>query len=428
MAARFGLLLVLLLGLLLACFTLLKLAGVAVPSLANSFRRLPLILLVVGAFLAGASAVVIAALLRDLARAVREARRAHKAGRAQEMAALYHRGVDAQLAGRREAAAEAYGDVLAREPGHPEAHLRLGDLARERGDHEAALAHHLQALGSAERADTLLTVAGDYERLGRVDDALSLYRRLLQEKKDHLPALRAIRALSVARERWREALEVQERLVALARDDERSRELGWLAGIHYEIGKSCLAEGSLADARRHFGAAIQADRAFLPAHLALGDAWERAGDRREAIRTWRRAAELASAPVLLQRLERAYRDEGRPTRMISLYQEGLERAPGDLALAFALGRVYFELAMLDEALDQFQKLEVRAPDLAPLHAFLGAIYERRGQAAEAFEEYRRVLHLVQSFEWPHHCAACGAAHTRWQDRCPVCGRWDTSRA
>jgi len=278
-----------------------------------------------------------------------------------------------------------------------------------------------RAAGSAER------LAEDYRRLGRIDDALDTYRQIVQRDKDHATALRAIRELTGSAGRWEEALEVQERLVSLAADRERPVELGWLAGIRYEIGKARMSEGKLAEGRRHFSEAVRADRTFLPAHLALGETWERAGERREAIRIWRHAADVAPAPVLLQRLEQAYRAEARPSQMIALYREALDRAPQDLALAFALGRVYFELEMLDEAADQFQKLEVRAPDLAPIHAFLAAIYERRGHAVEAFEEYRGALRLAQAFDWPHRCSACGAAHARWYDRCPACGRWNTSR-
>ena len=49
--------------------------------------------------------------------------------------------------------------------------------------------------------------------------------------------------------------------------------------------------------------------------------------------------------------------------MIALYRAASERAPDNLALAVGLGRVYFELEMLDEAADQFEKVEVRAPDM-----------------------------------------------------------------
>jgi len=78
-------------------------------------------------------------------------------------------------------------------------------------------------------------------------------------------------------------------------------------------------------------------------------------------------------------------------------------------------------------LEQFEKIEVRAPDIPAIHAYLGAIFERRGRGAEAFEEYRRALHLTQSFDWPHTCSACEAMHAGWRDRCPACGRWSTSR-
>jgi lipopolysaccharide biosynthesis regulator YciM len=113
--------------------------------------------------------------------------------------------------------------------------------------------------------------------------------------------------------------------------------------------------------------------------------------------------------------------------MIALYQAASARIPESVPLAFALGRVYFELAMLDEAADEFQKVEVREPDLPGLHAFLGAIFERRGQTADAFDEYRRALTQSGAFDWPHRCAACGAEHGRWIDRCPSCGGWNTSR-
>ena len=83
--------------------------------------------------------------------------------------------------------------------------------------------------------------------------------------------------------------------------------------------------------------------------------------------------------------------------------------------------------MLDEAADHFEKIEVRAPDLPVVHAFLGAIFERRGQTREAFEEYRRGLQLAHAFGVPHRCSACGAAAPMWQDRCAGCGRWNTLR-
>ena len=197
--------------------------------------------------------------------------------------------------------------------------------------------------------------------------------------------------------------------------------------VHCELGRLEAERGRAGAAATHFKSALRAQRGFVPAALALGDAQEAAGDVREAARTWERAVESQPALALLGRLERVYRREGRPTRMIALYRDASERFPDNLALAVALGRVYLELEMLDEAADQFEKVEVRAPDMPIVHAFLGAVFERRGETREAFEEYRRALRLAHAFDWPHACAACGAAGAAWQDRCPACRRWNTLR-
>jgi len=273
----------------------------------------------------------------------------------------------------------------------------------------------------------LLQRAQDARRLSRNDEARTLYRLLLQSHRGHLGALRGLRDLAAETGRWSEALEAQQRVLGTVGSTERSPETEWLAVIYYELGRAEVARANASAALGHFRSAARADRLFLPAALALGDAYELTGDHREAVRAWERAAEVFPALPLLARLERAYRQEGRPSRMIALYRAAVERAPDDLALAVALGRVFFELEMLDEAADQLEKVEVRVPSSPVVHALLGAVFERRGQTREAFEEYRRALQLGHAFDWPHRCEACGAGGPMWQDRCAQCQRWNTLR-
>jgi tetratricopeptide (TPR) repeat protein len=262
---------------------------------------------------------------------------------------------------------------------------------------------------------------------GRGEEARTLYRYVLQRWPGHAEALRGLRDLAIEAGDWDEAVAVQQRLLAAAPLADRAVESEWLAVGHYELGRLELARANPTAAIAHFRAALRADREFLPGVLALGDALDAAGDHREAVRTWERAAETRPVLPLLARLERVYRREDRPGRMIALYRSAAERVPDDLGLAVALGRVYFELEMLDEAAEQFEKLEVRAPELPVVHAFLGAIFERRGQTRDAFDEYRRALRLGHAFDWPHRCTACGHTAPRWQDRCAQCHRWNTLR-
>jgi lipopolysaccharide biosynthesis regulator YciM len=262
---------------------------------------------------------------------------------------------------------------------------------------------------------------------GRGDEARTLYRYLLQRWPWHAEALRGLRDFALEAGEWDEAVAIQQRLLTATPPADRAVETEWLAVGHYELGRLELARGNPTVAVTHFRAALRADRDFLPGVLALGDALDAAGDHREAVRTWERAAETRPVLPLLVRLERVYRREDRPARMIALYRAASERVPDDLGLAAALGRVYFELEMLDEAAEQFEKLEVRAPELPVVHAFLGAIFERRGQTRDAFDEYRRALRLGHAFDWPHRCTACGHTAPRWQDRCAQCHRWNTLR-
>ena len=269
--------------------------------------------------------------------------------------------------------------------------------------------------------------AGEAARQGRTEEAATLYRHVLQGWPQHGAALRGLRDLAVAARDWAEAVVIQQRLLAVARPADRAVESEWLAVGYYELGRLELARGAATAAIGHFRAAVKADRDFLPATLALGDAHEAAGEHRDAVRVWERAAETQPALPLLARLEQVYRQDARPSRMIALYRTAADRAPDDLALTAALGRVYFELEMLDEAAEQFEKLEVKAPELPVVHAFLGAVFEKRGQARDAFDEYRRALRLGRGFDWPHRCEACEAVAPTWQDRCPQCRRWNTLR-
>jgi len=425
-SVRLGVLLALAFGAIVAYLASLNTARVRVALAADWGWDVPLAALVVGAFLVGAALALMLGLVRDLGRSFRSHQRERQARRAEGLGELYHRGVDAQLSDRAADARLAYEELLRREPDHAQAHARLGELARERGDARAALVHDLDALRDEERPELMLAAAEDYRRMGRPDEAAALLERLVARDHDHEAALRALRDLSVAEGWWQRALQPQERILALAAGD-RPKEQATLAGIQYEVGRTLLAEGQIQPAIGRFREALRSQADFLPAAVALGDAHVKAGDSREALRVWERAVETQPVLPLLARLEQVYRAEGRPTRMIALHQEASARAPESVPLAFALGRVYFELAMLDEAADQFQKVEVRAPDLPGLHAFLGAIFERHGQTPEAFEEYRRALTLTGAFGWPYHCAACGAEHATWVDRCPSCRSWNTSR-
>ncbi len=428
MSLRLSLLLALLFGVLVAYLASLNTSGVRVTLGGGLAYELPLMAVVLGAFFLGATLGFVLSTFRDLGRAYRDYQRNRRVERAKTVAEIYRKGIESQLAGRSDEAARAFEEVRRRDPAHAGAPIRLGELARQRGNALAALGHDLEALQADERVDTMLAAARDYETLGRADDAIRMYERVLVGDPHHQLALRGLRDVAAQHQRWGEAVSAQERVIRVTPRDQRTAEDAWLAGAQYEMGRALLAGADAHGAANRFRDALRTRPDFLPAALTLGDALLLAGDTREAVRTWERTLETQPIAPLLSRLEHVYRGEGRPARLLAIYRETEARHPDNLEVAFGLGRVYYELAMLDEAAEQFQKLEVRAPDLPGVHAYLGAIFERHGQDRDAFEAYRRALRFPDGFEWRHCCVACGATEPSWFDRCPSCRSWNTSRA
>jgi tetratricopeptide (TPR) repeat protein len=384
--------------------------------------------LIAPAFVLGVAVCLLGGLARR-ALAGRAAARVPRPATAEAAQELYHRGVAAREAGRAAAAAELLEAAVRADPEHARAHGALAELATERGDHQSALLHAVRALRSSDALDLHLAAARAYARVDRAPDALFAFRDVIAREPGHLAAWRGLRDLAVAAERWADALPAQERVVALTPDGPaRAEEQDGLAGIHYELGRRRLAEGDHRAARLAFEAARRAKADFLPALVALGDAHQAEGRGAAALAVWEAGLAAGPALPLLSRIEHLHRAADRPRQMITLYEQAVLRWPDSLAVAVQLGRVYFELSMLDEAAEQFEKIEVRAADLPVIHAFLGAIFERRGQAREAFEEYRHLIRLASSFDWPHRCRACGAGQPRWMERCRACGRWNTSQA
>ncbi len=308
-----------------------------------------------------------------------------------------------------------------------ERHLARGMRAREAGQLDEAIEHHARALEHDEgHLGALFALAEDYQDAGQSGMVREHLRRILARDPHEPRALAWLRDLTVAEGRWEEVLALQERLLRQTTvQAARRREIASLVGIRYEAGKSALAEGRAHDARRFFQEIIRDDPEFIPGYLGLGETYQKLGKAREAVRAWEEGLERTSALPLLHRLEQYEREEGHPVQMIDRAQRALARAPDDPTLNFYLGQVYLELSMLDEAMEQFERLAALSPEIGTFHAYLGSLLERRGKIADALAEYSQSLRIGRVFDLPHRCEECATLFAGWTDRCERCGRWNS---
>lgn len=168
-----------------------------------------------------------------------------------------------------------------------------------RAERYGAAIERMEALPSeAREGDSVRFLYGAaLERVGRIDESVRTFRKLLEERPDHAPAANYLGyTLAVEGRDLEEARELVEGAVAQQPDNGAYVDsLGW---IYHLLGRSEEALPHL-----EWAAALVRDDATLLFHL--GEVYEALGRRAEAVHAWRRASRLEGedAPRAAERLE-----------------------------------------------------------------------------------------------------------------------------
>jgi len=188
---------------------------------------------------------------------------------------LYSKGLNALLSRRADLAAAYFEKVLASNPNHAEALLRLGSIYNKNGDYQEAIKLHQRAVNVDEsNIEAMFALSLDYEDARRTEDALQTLEDILDKDGGNLRALTKIRDIRQRMGEFEKAEEAQTRVLKLdlpakERDAEQQR----LTGLRYETGRVLLEAGNLEKAKRAFKALIKADRNFVPGYLGLGEVY-----------------------------------------------------------------------------------------------------------------------------------------------------------
>src|SRR5262249_11177974 len=161
---------------------------------------------------------------------------------------------------------------------------------------------------------------------------------------------------------------------------------------------------------------------FIPAWVAAGERYARAGRAVAARRAWVRCVRRRPAAVLLARIEAHDAASGRPKRTTRLLRGLLRRHPSDTGLALRLARHLLVQGDLDGAAAVLDGLPGSADTLR------AELARTRGDANGAADAFARALGPDLGLDRPWQCLACRATPERWDARCSACGRWDTLRA
>jgi lipopolysaccharide biosynthesis regulator YciM len=378
------------------------------------------------AFVLGVAITAFVGLAREFGLVFERWRMRRASRKAEEIEEEYSRGLVAVLEGREEEALRSFRAVLERDSRHFNTLIKLGEVLRAQGQHEEAIEYHRKAQHlKPESTRPLYALVEDHEAKGDMDRARRVLGKILGLDKKSIAAWRKLRSLHVKEKNWDQALEAQERIERLSggRPHETDRRRG--AGIRYEIATARLDEGKTRDAVLGFRKLLKESDSFIPAHVGLGQALREAGDEADAIEAWHHGFEITGSPIFLTLLENHHLQREQPLAAIEALKKCISRARRDTLARFYLGKLYFRLEMLDDALSVLSSLEGSASPAPSLHYLMGRIHERREHWPDATAEYRKVIKETDLVRLDYKCRACGAAAVDWADRCEACGEWNT---
>ncbi|MEJ2685239.1 MAG: tetratricopeptide repeat protein [Candidatus Sulfobium sp.] len=337
-----------------------ELTTVTIPF--DGVYELPKIALILLSSAAGALAMLLIFAVRDTRKFIDNLQFQKKQKRDIKVQELYSKALNSILAHKEDLAREALGEILAEEPDHVDALLRLGDIYSSEEDYQKANTYYQKA--------------------------------------------RTVNPRNL------------ETLFALEKLLEKS-------GYKYEYGRDSLENNQLEKAKKAFKTVLRLDKDFTPATLGIAEVMLREGESEEAVNLLEKTYETTSSTIVLARLEDLLISLGEPSRIIRVYKSGISKRPNDLTIRFFLAKLFYRLEMIDDALETLSGMESAGLPYPELHQLMGSLYMRRNQPAKAVEEYKKVVEIRKSLRLAYCCKQCGFNAEEWSGRCPGCGSWDT---
>lgn len=424
---RFSLFLVLVFFAILGAFAVYNhdLTTIQVPF--DKVYEVPKVGIILFSAICGGFLILVLYMLRDTRRFMDNYQLQKKQKKGERVEAGYSKALAAILANDREEARVALEKVLKEEPGHVESLLRLGEISSASGKHEESIQHFRKCLelplDENKRMEALLLLEKEMQWLSRWNEALQSIDQILAIDPDSLSALERKCQILEVLERWDDLVDTQKKILQHPHVADFNGQEAKLHGFKYELGRQNLEAGKLEPAGKVFRSVLKYDRNFIPAYLGSAEVLIGTGENEEAIDFLEKGYLETGSLIILARLEDLLISIGDPDRAIKIYQDAIARNQDNIDLKFLLGKLYYRLEMVDDALEVLRRLQGSDADPV-LYSMLGELHMRREAYEKAARSFRKAIG-TKPWKLIYACDLCGHSTPDWAGRCPVCANWGT---
>lgn len=317
--------------------------------------------------------------------------------------------------GRLDEAEPLLRSILAQQPDHSAALTTLGHLLRRRGDRLASVDYFQAALQSAPQLTSLkLEVALDLRELSRTDEAVAIYRSILDEQPNHFGALVGLGHLARRRgsrlaslEHFQAALaadpgqravklEIAYDLRELSRFDEAETVLLSILEeqpVHFgaltALGHLARRRGNRSASLAYFEAARDADPSQSSVMVEIASDLRAIGKISEAEQVLLNLVEQQPKNHrALVALAQIARQRGDQAAALSYLEAARDVTPNHADDRLALAAEFRDLFRFDTAEQICQQVLKEAPGHSTALVELGLVARRQGKRTEALEHFR----------------------------------------
>lgn len=274
--------------------------------------------------------------------------------------------------------------VLALEPGNAVAHLYIGLAYRDKEFYQEARNHLEKVLElGGDAAAAYAGLASVFLMRRRFEDALDLTRKSTRIKANYLPAHLIMGNIYQAMGNDEIALLKYEKVLSL---DPQSRE------GHFRTAISCRNLERFDDAIYELRRTLEIDPDYVPAHLELGEIYEKRGDGARAIAQFESIIALSrDNPDLCRKIGRAYHAAGKLDIAVRYFERLHSLLPEDPGAKELLGACMRDLGRLEEAVALFEDVIKASPNSASAYQGLAGVYCAMGDSEKEVFFLRKAI-------------------------------------
>ena len=321
----------------------------------------------------------------------------------------------------------AYEKILNMSPSHVRVLTQLGNIAREEGNVERALKLHLIATEIApENLNVLYGLAEDYCIQATPKKEMEVLEKILEFNRRSPRALCRMREVYLKLEDWPSAVEVQRKLVALVKGREKKeKEKRMLGQYIYKSGVRYFNNDSFELAITEIKRSLRENAQCLSSHILLGDAYLKTGDRKGALKSWKKGYAYTKSIACMMRMEEVYRELGQPGEMIKEYKEAIRNSkngPSEI-LIMLLGVLCLEEKTPQETIRLIEESTDSEKAIIP-SLILGDAYKQDHNETKSKKALENATRQIKRAMFNFKCGACGKTLNKWTDHCSACNTFD----